>query len=315
MNLCTHPLFQLKHRALAALCCALACATAPLLAADAVIAEWNVACGVPVAGEGTIAPDRITRIGQIIAGKIRPDLLVLSEVSSKKEASAIAASSTAAGWPLKLRGLPQQPAGCTQFLAILARPDVTTGSVSTIAGSESAVFPSTRRAIITKARIGAFDCYVVGVHFKSAREKKERDARTAQCQRVADHLHGLDIATAKPEHDFLVIGDYNMIPGDDAPNFAALNAHGNLRFISDSAPGVTHVNPKGCVGGKPTGNHLDGYATATPATREFIAGSFRVLNHTRLGLPCGAFQSKNKTVYVSDHFPLVAKFRTDKDDD
>lgn len=312
MNFRIRPLSRARC-ALAALCCTFACATVPLLAADAVIAEWNVACGVPDAGGGTIAADRVTRIGGIIASRIRPDLIVLSEVSSKKEATAIAAASTAAGWPLKFRGLPKQPAGSTQFLAVLARPGVSTTSVRTIAGSESAVFSSTRRAIITLARIGAFDCYVVGVHFKSSRGKKEREARDAQCRRVADHLHGLDIATAKPEHDFLVVGDYNMIPGDDASNFAALNAHGNLRFVSDGVPGVTHVGS--CVSGKPRGNHLDGYAIAKPATKEFISGSFRVLDHASLGLSCGAFLAKNKTIYVSDHFPLVAKFRTDKDDD
>ena len=315
MNLPIRQLPHLKYRALAALCCALACATAPLRAADAVIAEWNVACGVPASGEGTIAADRIARLGQIIASNIRPDLIVLSEVSSKKEAAAIATAATQAGWPLKLRGLPKQPAGCTQFLAVLARPDVSTSSVRTIASSEAAAFPSTRRAIITKATFGKFDAYVVGVHFKSSRSKKEREARDAQCRTVAEHLHGLDVATAKPEHDFLVLGDYNMIPGDDASNFAALNAHKNLRFISDSAAGPTHVNPTGCVNGKPTGNHLDGYAIAKPATKEFVGSSFRVLNHTSLGLPCGAFQPKNKTIYVSDHFPLIAKFRTTQDDD
>lgn len=306
---------NLHSRAFAALSCALACATAPLLAADAVIAEWNVACGVPVAGGGSIDPDRITRIGKTIAGKIRPDILVVSEVSSKKEATAIAAASTAAGWPLQFRGLPAQPKGCTQFLAILARPGVSTSAVRTIPKSEAAANPGTRRAIITKARVGKFDAYIVGVHFKSSRGSADRSARDGQCRTVADSLHRRDLATFAPEHDFLVLGDYNMIPGEDASNFAALNTHGRLRFISDTVPGTTHMGAKGCVGGKPTGNHLDGYAIANPATQEYVAKSIRILTPAALGLPCDAFQAKNKAVYVSDHFPLVARFRTDADDD
>jgi len=309
----THSHLSPFTRALLALGCALTGAVAPLAAADAVIAEWNVACGVAQTGHAHIAPDRIERIeriGRIIAGKIRPDVLVLSEVSSSGEARAIAAAAGRAGWPLTFRGLPSQPAGCTQFLAVLARPGVSTSRVRTIAGSEATAYPSTRRAIITQARIGQFDCYVVGVHFKSSRGTAERTARDGQCRRVADHLHTL--AGGGAEQDFLVLGDYNLIPGQDASNFAALNAHGRLRYLSDYISGGTHITR--CVGGTPTGNHLDGYAIARPATREYVGGTIRKLDHTALGLPCGAFLSAN-AAYVSDHFPLVARFRTDVDDD
>ena len=286
-----------------------------IVRADAVIAEWNVACGIELGAGHTgrpIPPERIKRIGEIIAQKIQPDVIVLSEVFPAHAAADIAAAATKAGWKMQATVVPKQPAGCTQFLAFLKRPGVRTSGTRALPGTEAADFPSTRRAIITKARVGAFDFYLVGVHFKSARGKPERTARDGQCARLADQLAQLDKATAHPEHDFLVVGDYNMIPAQDASNFAALNRHSTFRFLSNSVLGTTHVGA--CNAGVPVGNHLDGYAIATPATQELISGTMEILNHERLGLPCSAFLESSPN-FVSDHFPLRARFRTDQDDD
>jgi hypothetical protein len=105
----------------------------------------------------------------------------------------------------------------------------------------------------------------------------------------------------------LVIGDYNMIPGEDDNNFETLNAAGALRFVSseDLAGGFSHISSGG------PGNLLDGYAFAKVDAAEYQEGTVEIVQmHSTMGLTLSQFVSR-----VTDHLPVVAEFNIDTDHD
>ena len=143
---------------------------------------------------------------------------------------------------------------------------------------------------------------LVVLHLKAGRSSSSRTKRTQQNQVIAAAL------AQQAEPDVLVVGDYNMIPGQDAANFTALAPNGELRFLAaqDFPSEGTHIPTNGTMG-----NHLDGYAVAAGSTVEYVEGSVRIVEaHRALGLTLGEFRNQ-----VSDHLPLVGRFRIGVDDD
>jgi len=118
-----------------------------------------------------------------------------------------------------------------------------------------------------------------------------------------------------------VVGDYNMIPGEDDSNFSRMSPGASnaefLRFIStESLSGQTsHIGSCNPL----KGPLLDGFAISRSFTNEYEANSLRIVsfNDTSMftsssGTPltCAAYKSS-----LSDHFPLVARFNIGSDDD
>lgn len=160
-----------------------------------------------------------------------------------------------------------------------------------------------RLALAADVRIGQFDFILIAVHLKSARGTTDRATRDRQTAAIAAFIR---TATSGTERDVLVVGDYNMIPGQDVSNFASLNSNNNLHFISDSLAGeFTHIGTSG------PGNFLDGYAIALGHTREYVAGSLRIVPmHDVMGMTLLGYRNA-----VSDHLPLDAVFVITEDDD
>jgi hypothetical protein len=101
-----------------------------------------------------------------------------------------------------------------------------------------------------------------------------------------------------------------MIPGPDSANFRALDPAGRLRFVSseDLAGQFSHLSEgSGCD----DGNLLDGFAVAAAHTAEYLEASLRIYPMNRPpGLSLCTFRDS-----VSDHLPLIARFRVLADDD
>ena len=98
-----------------------------------------------------------------------------------------------------------------------------------------------------------------------------------------------------------------MIPGEDQSNFTAMNPSGFLKFVSseDLAGEFTYIS-----GGNP-GNLLDGYAISSVGTTEYVQGSLRIFPmHRAFGMTLVQYSNE-----VSDHLPVVARFRIGEDDD
>ena len=112
--------------------------------------------------------------------------------------------------------------------------------------------PSHRKALSAKVTVGKFDFVMVVVHLKSSRGKPDRETRTKQCKVLAKFIKD---ATAGPEKDIIVVGDYNMIPPKgrakkDKENFEAMSPAANpLYYVSSvEIEGGTHIHKGGALG-------------------------------------------------------------------
>ena len=302
----------------------------PLVAAEtARIAAWNVACGRSDSGGTPIPADRIARLGNVIATKIRPDVLVLEEVFPASAAADLAKASTDAGFPLEAVEIPPQDSSVVQFVSIIKRPGVEVKDVGLIDKSNDLVDgddpeeKTTRKAVIAEVKVDKFDFYLVGVHMKSKRPSKTLketplEMRDRQCKAIADRLH--DLISKGKEKDILLVGDYNMTPEgqqdsgepSDAKNFATLDSYKELRFISSEDQAKTHM---GFYKGGIRRSKLDGYAIGHATEAVYVKGSFRVLNDAALGVSEQQFTNTRAPEFLSDHYPIVAEFdkTTDKD--
>lgn len=267
---------------------------------EAVIAGWNIA------GVEAIPEERITKIAEVI-GRIDPDLIVLSEVNPDSAAKQIVEE---LGADYKPPVILPQASTVVQNIAFVFKQHVTVTDPILIEGTDLAEENRSRKVLTAKVRIGEFDFVLLGVHLKSARGATERRQRTQQCRAMAAFI---EEATSDAEKDVLVVGDYNMIPRmddtrNDEENFFAMSPDNFLRFVSsDFLTGETsHIS--GC--NPLRGNLLDGFAISRQFTHEYVGGSTRLLSFSGLGTSCRAFKRD-----VSDHRPMVSRFRIATDDD
>jgi exonuclease III len=258
---------------------------------------WNLA------GFNSIPDSRFyTLIDAIVA--LDPDVLALVEVNYSYVAPALAYELSEDGDCYK-RKLIRQSA--RQSIAIIHRCAVTVANPELIPGS-NLNRTGLRSALRVDVSADEFDFALITVHQKAGRSSGDREDRTNQNEIVAAYVKD-EILAATDEEDILIVGDYNMIPGDDDDNFDALNPDGHLRFISTDlalAGGFSHIRS----GGQP-GNFLDGYAIGDSATAEYIDDSIEVVQlHDDMGISLTDFRND-----VSDHLPLLAVFSTDDADD
>lgn len=163
-----------------------------------------------------------------------------------------------------------------------------------------------RKAFAVDVRMGEFDFVMILLHLKSGRSSSDRDTRDRQVAHLASFIA---VETAGDERDVLVVGDYNMIPGQDDSNFNAMNPSNFLRFISseDLTGEFSHLSGSGCD----DGNLLDGFAISDNHTGEYIEASLRIYPMQRaVDMTLCEFRDD-----VSDHLPLIARFRIREDDD
>lgn len=279
---------------------------APAVSAqDVSIAAWNIG------GAEAIPADRVERIARVIQ-RIDPHVIVLSEVNPVDVADQIVTELESLGVTYINADVPPQNSTVVQHIAILHKPGVNVSNVRLIPGSDLAEEERSRKAVAADVRIRRFDFVLIGVHLKSGREEPDREQRTRQAEVLASFI---DQVTSDDEKDVLVVGDYNMIPRignrrNDEDNFLAMNPNNFLRFITSESPILgrrtrfSRCNPL-------TGNQLDGFAISRVQTRrEYRAGSIRVPTFSNLGSNCAAFIRD-----VSDHLPLIARFRTGLTDD
>lgn len=194
------------------------------------------------------------------------------------------------------------PQTAQQNLAVLAKQGVSLTNPRLVDDSDAGN-RFLRRALAVDVRVGAFDCVLVAVHLKAGRDRADRAERDLQAAAIARFLAE---ATAGAEKDVIVIGDGNMVPGQDAANFQQLNPTGYLAVLSDALAGqISHINAAG------GGSLLDCCAVAADHTGEILPGSLRIVPlHAILGLTLLEFRAT-----VSDHLPLEATFRITRDDD
>ena len=274
------------------------------------IAGWNQQ-GVEFDNQGV--PHPVHKPDQLRAAiaAINPDVIALSEVNSRESMDEIVATPFANGATYKVSLDDDQPT--PQKIAVLFKdsPDISVDNRRSISGSDDNQPDRLRKAWAFDVKIRNFDFLLIAVHLKSGRGSTERKTRNRQTRAIATFIR--NETTHTNEKDVLVVGDYNMIPAQDAQTFSILSPgpanHEFLRFISSALPGPSHIG--GCSPGGPTGNLLDGFSISRVQTREWT-GFIRILQLQTLLPNMGCTRYKNT---VSDHLPLVARFRVSSPDD
>jgi endonuclease/exonuclease/phosphatase family metal-dependent hydrolase len=138
------------------------------------------------------------------------------------------------------------------------------------------------------------------VHLKSGRGRAEQAIRDEQAKVIGQFI--TDQRTASRE-DILLVGDFNMIPGQDVSNFHHLGGADLMDFLSswDLQARFSHILPAGRA------NLLDGFAVSRTYSTEYIRGSLQLFPmHWTMNMGRERFRER-----VSDHLPFVASFRID----
>jgi exonuclease III len=161
-----------------------------------------------------------------------------------------------------------------------------------------------RKAFSVKMKIGKFDFLLIAVHLKSGRGAPEQKIRDDQCKVIGDFITDF---RSNHREDILLMGDFNMIPGQDVSNFHHLGGDDIMNFVSswDLQDRYSHILEKGRA------NLLDGFAITRTYSREYIRGSLRLFPmHWTMDMGREKYREE-----VSDHLPFVASFKIDRDRD
>ena len=158
-----------------------------------------------------------------------------------------------------------------------------------------------RKAFVVDMKIGKFDFLLIVVHLKSGRGAKEQKIRDDQAKVIGQFIKEL---REKSREDILLLGDFNMIPGQDVSNFHHLGSEDLMDFLSswDLQARFSHILEAGRA------NLLDGFAISRTYSTEYIRGSLRIFPmHWSMDIGRERFRET-----VSDHLPFVASFRIDR---
>ena len=159
-----------------------------------------------------------------------------------------------------------------------------------------------RKAFLVDITVGKFDFLLIVVHLKSGRGQKEQKIRNKQAKVIGKYITK---CRGKSRDDILLVGDFNMIPGQDVSNFHHLGGDDLMNFLSswDMQDRYSHILKAGRA------NLLDGFAISRTYSTEYILGSLRVFPmHWAMKMGLERFRRK-----VSDHLPFIASFRIDRD--
>lgn len=186
-------------------------------------------------------------------------------------------------------------------IGFLHKPGIEVSNPRFIPGSEG-TYAGGRQAFAVDVRIGArFKAVVIGVHLKSGRDGDDQAKRDSQCKVIGAWITALQATPGYKQHAILLMGDFNMIPGQDVSNFHHLGGEDVMDFVScwDLQDRYSHILESGRA------NLLDGFAVSRRFSTRYINGSLRLFPmHWTLKMGREKFREQ-----VSDHLPFVASFR------
>ena len=197
------------------------------------------------------------------------------------------------------RTILQQPNG-NIHIGLLHKEGVDVSNARLIPGSEGN-YGGGRQAIQADIKIGKFKAILIGVHLKSGRDRPEQQLRDSQCKVIGQHIAQLRQTPGLTRRMIMLMGDFNMIPGQDVSNFHHLGGDDLIDFVScwDLQDRFSHILEKGRA------NLLDGFAVSRTYSTDYVRGSLRLFPmHWTMNLGREAFKKQ-----VSDHLPFVASFR------
>ncbi|MEL7481756.1 MAG: GMP synthase [Pseudomonadota bacterium] len=262
------------------------------------IAAWNLA------GFQTIDDERVERQIEGLA-IIDAHVVTLVEVKPLSHMQRLVDGLAAKGCTYKSVILPQ---ASDLNIGVLYKEGVIAGTPEFIPNSDLGN-PARRKAFAVDMKIGKFDFHLIVVHLKSGRGAAEQAERDEQCKVIGGYITA---RTNDPDNqirreDILLMGDFNMIPGEDVSNFHHLGGDDIMNFVSswDLQERFSHILPKGRA------NLLDGFAITRKRSTEYIKGSLRLFPmHWTMDMGRETYRNE-----VSDHLPFIASFRIDRSRD
>lgn len=193
----------------------------------------------------------------------------------------------------------KQPHG-NIHIGFLHKPGITVSNPRFIDGSEGD-YARGRQAIVVDVKVAKLTVTVIGVHLKSGRDRSEQNLRDSQCKVIGSYIATLQDTPGTKRRAVFLMGDFNMIPGQDVSNFHHLGGDDVMDFVSswDLQDRFSHILEKGRA------NLLDGFAVSRKFSTDYIKGSLRLFPmHWTMDMGREAFRKE-----VSDHLPFVANFR------
>jgi endonuclease/exonuclease/phosphatase family metal-dependent hydrolase len=182
-------------------------------------------------------------------------------------------------------------------LAVMYKQGVTAEDPEPIPGSDGGD-ANQRTAMVVKMKVGKFKFHLIVVHLKSGRDKPQQEIRDKQAKAIGEYIKGKVDAG---HDDILLVGDFNMIPGQDVSNFHHLGGDDLMDFLSswDLQDRYSHILDTGRA------NLLDGFAIRRTYCTEYVRGSLRLFPmHWSMDIGRNEYRDT-----VSDHLPFVATFR------
>ncbi len=254
------------------------------------VAAWNLSGFDPIPG------DRLARQVEGLA-------LLDAEVVALVEINPISAIETLKQG-LQSKGLNYESTILAQEndlnIGVLHKQGVTATNPRFIDGSDLGD-SRRRKALVVDMKVGKFDFILIVVHLKSGRGANEQKIRDDQAKVIGKFIKDL---REQSREDILLLGDFNMIPGQDVSNFHHLGGDDLMNFVSswDLQARYSHILEAGRA------NLLDGFAISRTFCTEYIRGSLRIFPmHWSMDIGRERFRES-----VSDHLPFVASFRIDK---
>ncbi|MFK7888556.1 MAG: endonuclease/exonuclease/phosphatase family protein [Gammaproteobacteria bacterium] len=254
------------------------------------IAAWNIA------GFQRISPERLKRQVEGLS-LLDAEVVALVEVKPLDHMQALIDGLAEKGVIYK-SVLPAQASNLN--IGVLFKDGVEATNVRFIEGSDLGN-PDNRKAVAVDMKVGKFDFTLIVVHLKSSRSAAARRTRDEQAKVIGQFI--TDFLDQQQE-DVLLMGDFNMIPGEDVSNFHHLGGNELMNFLSswDLQDRFSHILPAGRA------NLLDGFAISRRFSTEYIRGSLRLFPmHWTMDMGRERFRTE-----VSDHLPFVASFRIDR---
>lgn len=267
----------------------------------ATIAAWNL-CTFE-----HLSQERIIRQAKGLE-MLDAEFVTLVEIKNETHLSTIADFLTDRGVAYEYTFVPQAPTNGghdPMHIGALYKKGINVENASLLDGSDLGD-NNRRKAFLCDVKIGKFDFKLIGVHLKSGRARGDQQIRDAQCKVIGQHIKELR-GDADREPDILLMGDFNMIPGQDISNFHHLGGDDIMDFVSswDLQERYSHILPSGRE------NLLDGFAISRRFSTEYIRGSLRLFPmHWNMGIGQAKYRED-----VSDHLPFVASFSINRDRD
>lgn len=266
----------------------------------ATIAAWNLATFED------LSPERIKMQAKGLA-MLDAEFITLVEIKNREHVAALAAHLANGGVAYEFEMVEQaqtsEGSHDPMHIGVLFKKGVVVENASLLEGSDLGD-NNNRKAFLCDARIGRFDFKLIGVHLKSGRELKNQRIRDEQCKVIGKFITELRGDTDR-EPDILLMGDFNMIPGQDISNFHHLGGDDIMDFVSswDLQERYSHILPSGRE------NLLDGFAISRRFSTEYIRGSLRLFPmHWNMRMGQAKYRAE-----VSDHLPFVASFNIGRD--